>query len=207
MSCTQPVVEAGISPAMQRILGLLASRTPLSAKEIAEHAFVALSTLAGGGYLKTMKSMGLIRVDGWAKNSNGFTTPLYARGGGPDCPRPRFAAADRDSFGMAKVVAVLKLHDKLDYREVARQTGLSANTIRNAGYMDSLLKQGRIHVSAWRRNQQGRPCPLYSAGAGENVPEPLPLTRQEIMSRHRERKRVLSAQSGSLSWQLKLVPA
>lgn len=193
------------SPAMQRILALLAMRSPLSAKDIAEHAYVALSTLAGGAYLKTMKGLGLIRIEGWAKNSNGFTTPLYALGAGPDCPRPRFVATDRDSLGMARIVAVLKRYPRLDYREIAREAGVSANTIRNAGYMDSLVQQGRIHVSAWRRNRQGRPCALYSVGPGENVPEPQPLGRQEIMRRHRERKRVLSALTSSLQQQLKAV--
>lgn len=195
--------EASASPAMLRIVALLQMRGVLSAQEIAEGAFVARTTLEGGGYLKRMKSLGLIRVEGWAKNSNGFTTPLYAAGGGQDCPRPKFAREDRDSRGMARIVEVLCSGDALDYREIAVLAGLSAHTVKNAGYMEVLVRQGKVHVSAWRRNARGRIYPLYRAGGGENVEKPAMLTRQEIMCRYRERKRVLSGRAGSLEGQLK----
>lgn len=192
-----------LSPAMLRVLAVLQARKLLSAKEIAQHAFVALTTLEGGGYLKKMKQMGLIRVEGWLKNQNGFTTPTYALGSGPDCPRPKFIAKDRDSRGMAKIVEVLAARSKLGHKEVASLTGLSVNTIKNARYMESLLQQGRIHISAWRRNGKGQQCPLYSAGQGESAQKPPLLTRQEIMSRYRERQRILSGHASSFEGQLK----
>lgn len=194
-----------LSPAMQRILSVLQSRGLLSAKEIAQHAFVALTTLEGGGYLKKMKQMGLIRVEGWLKNQNGFTTPTYALGSGLDCPRPKFVAKDRDSRGMAKIVKALETSANLDYKEIANLAGLSVNTIKNARYMESLLQQERVHISAWRRNRKGQQCPLYSAGEGKSAQKPPLLTRQEIMSRYRERQRVLSGRSISIKGQLSLL--
>ena len=188
---------------MLRVLAVLQVRKLLSAKEIAQHAFVALTTLEGGGYLKKMKQMGLIRVEGWLKNHNGFTTPTYALGAGADCPRPKFIAKDRDSRGMAKIVEVLVTRSNLDYKAVAKLAGLSVNTIKNAGYMEALLQQRRIHISAWRRNGKGQQCPLYSAGAGESAEKQPLLTRQEIMRRYRERQRILSGRAISLEGQLK----
>jgi hypothetical protein len=192
-----------VTPAMQRILDLLGMRTPLSPKEIAKDAFVALTTLEGGGYLKMMKELGLIHVDGWLKNHNGFTTPLYAVGAQEDCPRPKFHSVDRDSRGMAKIVAALHQHGKLGFRELARLAGVSANTIKSSGYMNSLLEQKRVHVSGWKRAGNGHHYPLYSAGDGESVPKPALFTRQEIMQRHRTRQKVLSSQADSVSVQLK----
>lgn len=198
-----PSLAPSLSPAMRRILALLESRSPLSAKEISQHAFVAVKTLEGGGYLRKMKAMGLIRVEGWAKNHNGFTTPIYAAGTGRDCPRPKFQAKDRNSVGMARIVAVLEDAANLGYREIADLAGLSTNTIKNGGYMEVLLAQGRVHISAWRRNRKGGQTPLYSAGPGANAVKPPLLTRQEIMSRYRERQRVLSGRAISLEGQLK----
>lgn len=191
-----------LTPAMRRIIALLNLRTPLSPKEIARDAFIALTTLEGGGYLKKMKSLGLIRVQGWLKNHNGFTTPLYAVGPGPDCPRPKFQAKDRDSDGMAKIVAVLKSHGSLDYREIAGLAGLSANTIKNAKYMEALVAQRRIHIAAWRRNATGHLRPIYRHGEGENAERPAFLTRQEISRRHRSGRKMLAGGDRSVKAQL-----
>lgn len=197
---------ASLSPAMQRIVSLLQAKTPLSPKEIARDAFIALTTLEGGGYLRKMKDLGLIRIEGWLKNHNGFTTPLYALGQGADCPRPKFASIDRDSRGMAKIVAILNTRSNLDYREIAKLAGISANTIKNAKYMDSLLEQGRVHVTAWRRGRNGHLYPLFSAGAGESAVRPEQLSRQEIMKRHRTRQRILSGKAAAFDRQLKSLP-
>ena len=195
-----------LSPAMQRIVALLHAKTPLSPKEIARDAFIALTTLEGGGYLKKMKGLGLIRIEGWLKNHNGFTTPLYALGRGADCPRPKFASIDRDSRGMAKIVAILNTRNNLDYREIAKLAGISANTIKNAKYMDSLLEQGRVHVAAWRRGRNGHLYPVFNAGAGESAARPEQLSRQEIMQRHRTRQKILSGKAAAFDRQLKSLP-
>lgn len=195
--------EVALSPAMLRVVALLKVRSPLSPKEIARDAFIALTTLEGGGYLKQLKRRGLIRIEGWSKNHNGFTTPLYAVGSGPDCPRPKFQRKDRDSDGMARIVAVLKRHGILDYREIAGLAGLSANTIKNARYMEALLEQRRVHIPCWRRNSKGHQQPLYGPGEGENAPRPALLTRQEIALRHRSNRKMLSERSRSVIGQLK----
>jgi len=191
-----------ISPSMQRILDLLRIDAPLSPIEISLQAFVARTTLEGGGYLRKMKEMGLIHVEGWAKNHNGFTTPLYALGAKADCPRPKFQSIDRDSAGMAKIIAVLHEHGKLDYREAAAHAGMSASTVKNSGYMDTLLEQKRIYIAGWRRGANGHYSPQYAAGPGENQNKPALLSRRDIMQRHRQRRRVLSENAVSVKQQL-----
>jgi hypothetical protein len=192
-----------ITPSMQRILDLLRRHTPLSPKEIARDAFVALTTLEGGGYLKKLKALGLIHIDGWLKNHNGFTTPLYALGAEMDCIRPKFRSLDRDSAGMAKIVSVLRKRSGLSYREIAQLAGISPNTVKNSGYMKSLVKQKRIHVSGWRRSSKGHLCPMYSFGEGDCVQKPTSLTGAEIMKRHRIRKKRATDGNLSVSSQLK----
>jgi len=192
----------GISPAMQRIIDLLQTRSPMSSGDIALHAFIAKTTLEGGGYLKKMKEMGLIRVQGWLKNHNGFTTPLYALGTGPDCPRPKFRTTDRDSTGMARIVAALRQHGQLSYRVAATLAGLSTSTVKNSGYMDALLEQKRIYIAAWERGGNGHLSPLYAAGAGENQKKPPALSRHDIMQRHRQRLKVLRTGAASVKQQL-----
>jgi hypothetical protein len=191
-----------ITPSMQRILDLLRTRTPLSPKEIARDAFVALTTLEGGGYIKKLKALGLIHIDGWLKNNNGFTTPLYALGAAKDCVRPKFCSVDRDSPGMAKIVSVLRKRSDLSYQEIAKLAGISPNTVKNAGYMKSLVKQKRIHVSGWKRSSKGHLCPIYSFGEGKCVQKPTSLTSAEIMKRHRIRRK--HATDGSLSFSAQL---
>lgn len=180
--------EVDRSPAIRRVIALLDEKSPLSPKEISRGAYIALSTLEGGGYLRKMKLIGLIRVQGWAKNHNGFTTPLYALGSGADCPRPKFNKKDKDSCGMARIVAALKFNGNLCVKELATLARISANTIKNAKYMESLLEQKRIHIAEWRRSPKGHLQPLYCFGAGDNSPKPAMLSRQEIQLRHRSRK-------------------
>lgn len=195
---------APLTPAMERILEALGKRSPLSPKELARDAFVALTTLEGGAYLRTMKRRGLIHIAGWYKNHNGFTTPLYALGAREDCVRPKFESIDRDSSGMARLVAALRKRSSLDYREAAKLAGLSPNTVKNAGYMHLLVDQRRIHVSGWKRGGKGHLMPLYSVGEGENMRKPEPLERDEVMRRHRQRCKHTAPDALSVGAQLRL---
>ena len=53
------------SPAMQRILALLADKAGMAASDLSREAFVGLTTLACGGYLKALRAKRLIHVSGW----------------------------------------------------------------------------------------------------------------------------------------------
>ena len=123
------------SPAMQRILALLAEKAGMSASDLSREAFVGLTTLACGGYLKALRAKRLIHVSGWRKTRKGFVTPLFSLGDRPDLPRPVFKDEDRDSEGMNRIVSVLEKDGPMTYRQVAEATGLSPNTIKNARYM------------------------------------------------------------------------
>lgn len=194
---TEHVPNPEGSPAMTRILAALARTESLSVFEISRAAFVATTTLSGGGYLDKLKSMGLIHVSGWRKNSNGFTTPLYSLGHAVDYPQPLFDADDRDSDGMARIVAVLEKLGPLTYRQIATAAGVSPNTIRNARYMEILVVQERAHICNWRRNRHGPLSAIYAAGKGRNVEKPPPLSAAEKSQRHR---RGQSGTRGASAW-------
>jgi predicted ArsR family transcriptional regulator len=179
------------SPAIQRILALLAKKADMSASDISQEAFVGITTLACGGYLKALRARGMVHVSGWRKTGKGFVTPLFSLGNHADLARPKFSDEDRDSAGMSRIVDCLQQQGMLTYLEVAQASGLSANTIKNARYMDILVKQKRIHVAAWRHNRAGPMIAVYAAGNGRAAEKPAPLSHAEKCRRSREKKRAL----------------
>jgi predicted ArsR family transcriptional regulator len=184
------------SPAMRRILALLARKSDMSASDMSREAFVGMTTLACGGYLKALRARRLVHVSGWRKTRKGFVTPLFSLGDRPDLARPKFEDDDRDSPGMQRILAALERFGLLSYLEAAQRTGLSPNTIKNARYMDVLVKQERIHIAAWRRNHAGPMIAVYAAGPGRAAPKPSPLSRAESCRRSRDKKRVFSQDRG-----------
>lgn len=186
---------------IQRILDVLNEKGPLSVQEIAHYAFIARTTLSGGGYIRQLRDSAQIHIGGWRKNSNGFSTPLYKAGFGIDLPKPKFKAVDRDSIGMAKIVAALKRAGPMSYRQIALASGLSHNTIKNARYMDALLEQRRVHIVDWQRNVNGPMAAVYADGRGRNAAAPQPLSRAEINCRMRAKQR-LRSQSPDIVGQL-----
>jgi len=184
------------SPAMQRILALLAKKADMSARDISQEAFVGVTTLACGGYLKALRARHCIHVSGWRKTIKGFVTPLFSQGNRPDLPRPKFEDGDRNSVGMNHIVAALESSRALTYIEAALATGLSPNTIKNARYMEILVKQRRIHIFAWRRNRAGPMIAVYALGPGKAAVKLTPLSHAESCRRSREKKRVLSEDRG-----------
>jgi len=190
------VMVCTASPAMQRILELLARKADMSARDISQEAFVGITTLACGGYLKALRSKGLIHVSGWRKTRKGFVTPLFSLGDHLDLARPKFSDEDRDSRGMSQIVAALQQEGTMTYLEAAQATGLSPNTIKNARYMAILVKQQRIHIASWRRNQAGPMVAVYAAGPGQAAAKPAPLSHADKCRRSREKKRVLLQDRG-----------
>ena len=181
---------------MQRILALLARKSDMSASDMSREAFVGVTTLACGGYLKALRAKKLVHVSGWRKTRKGFVTPLFSLGDHPDLPRPRFDDEDRDSAGLGQIVEALQRFGAMTYLEVAQATGLSPNTIKNARYMDVLVKQKRIHVSAWRRNRAGPMVAVYAEGFGKPAEKPAPLSHAEKCRRSREKSRALDDDRG-----------
>lgn len=177
-----------LTPALQRIVDLLQNKGPLSAQEIAAGAFVSVNTLKGGGYLQRLRDLKRIHIAGWAKNHNGFTTALYALGDRKDCVRPKFADEDRDSQGMARIVAVLERRSGIGLAEIARLAGLSRNTVKHARYLNILVEQQRIHIAAWTRGASGHAYPVYHPGPGTNEPKPDEMSRAEISRRYRTKQ-------------------
>jgi hypothetical protein len=193
-----------VSRAAQRVVEVLRRSPGLSKEEIAERAFVGAATLSGGGYLKSMKDAGLIHVSGWARNaSGGFTTPLYSAGPSADCVRPQVTAQNRAAPGMQRLLEVVRQAGQLDYREAAALAGLSPNTVKNAGYLDLLVAQGKLHVTGWRRASRGPMRAVYAFGPGETAPKPAPLTGAEKSRSHRWRRAAVAGAS-NLAMQMRM---
>ena len=201
------------SPAMQRIFGVLEKKSNMSVSDISAEAFVGVSTLACGGYIAALRKRQLIYVSGWRKVKGRFSTPLYSLGKIDDVPRPRIDDSNRDAPGMRSIVATLERYGNLTYREIAQFSGLSLNTVKNSGFLDALVTQGRIHISDWRRSSHGPMSPVYAGGPGTAAPKPPALTSAQKDSRHRSRLKIaaqgsgLSAQIASLSASLKSAPS
>lgn len=178
--------------AVERILNVLRRAPGLSKEEIAEQAYISVNTLSGGGYLRSMRQQGLIFISGWRRNSAGaFTTPLYSLGNSPDYPKPKIGEENRAAPGMARLLEVIEQYGPIDYRQAAQLSGLSANTVKNANYLEALMTQGKIHISGWRRAHRNGPMrPEYKLGNQPNQPKPSARTPAEKSRIYRWRKEV-----------------
>ena len=194
------------SPAMQRILGVLEKKSNMAVSDISAEAFVGITTLACGGYISSLKRRQLIYISGWRKIKGRFSTPLYSVGSHADVPRPKIDETSRDAPGMHRILETLQRYGELTYRDIARYSGLSLNTVKNSGYLDAMVAQGLIHVGAWRRSRNGPMSAVYFTGPGVSVEKPNPITGAEKCKRHRDRERI-SAQGNGLKSQMILLSA
>lgn len=79
-----------ITPVMQRCLDALSRCGKMDAAELAEAACTCHNTLSGGGYLKKMQALGLIRIAAWRRNAPGAPTPIFGLGNAPAAKVPQF---------------------------------------------------------------------------------------------------------------------
>ncbi|WP_420877057.1 DNA glycosylase AlkZ-like family protein [Rhodocyclus tenuis] len=179
------------SPAMQRIVAVIQRKSEMSVADISAEAFVGVTTLACGGYLRQLKAAGLIHISGWRKTRRGFSTPLYSLGNQADLPRPEYSDQERDCPGMDRIVEALLHYGPATYPELAKISGLSRHTLKNSGYLQALRAQQRIFISAWRRSRNGPMQAVYALAPGSDAPKPAKLTVAEKNRHCRERKRVL----------------
>lgn len=96
-----------------------------------------------------------------------------------------------------KVFTALQEHGPMTSREIAEETGLSANTVSTLVY--KLKRAPRvIYIASYvEQSWDGlgvRPCPRYAVGKLRDASKPAPLTRGEADKRYRE-------------WQKKRVPS
>ena len=199
------IPEPDVSPAMQRILAALARKPNMAASDLAEEAFVGLTTLACGGYISVLRKRGLIFISGWRKVNGRFTTPLYTGGSGVDVPRPRIDETNRDAPGMHRILEVLREFGPLTYREIAHFSGLSANTVKNSGFLNALIAQKRIHIGGWRHALNGPMSPVYHLGEGLAVDKPQPVATAEKCRQHRARSRIRATTADDFITQLATV--
>ena len=184
------------SPAMQRILQVLEKKSNMSASDLSAEAFVGVTTLACGGYIKALRARRLIFVSGWRQVKGRFSTPLFSLGNQADVERPRIDESNRDAPGMWRILATLQRYGLLTYREIAHYSGLSLNTVKNSGYLSALVVQQRIHIAAWKRSQGGPMLPVYRSGAGIAAEKPAAASPRDKSRRHRERLRIATRGQG-----------
>ena len=190
------VPEPKTSPAMQRILRVLEKKSNMSASDISAEAFVGVTTLACGGYIKVLKARRLIFISGWRQVKGRFSTPLFSLGDQSDVKRPRVDDSNRDAPGMGLILEALARYGRLTYREIAQYSGLSLNTVKNSGYLAALQAQHRIHIGSWKRSQGGPMLPVYHLGAGVTAERPAVVSAREKSQRHRERQRIAARGQG-----------
>ena len=184
------------SPAMQRILCVLEKKSHMSVSDISTEAFVGVTTLACGGYIKTLKARRLIFISGWRQVNGRFSTPLYSLGNQADVARPKVDDSCRDAPGMWRILETLERYGDLTYREIAQHSGLSPNTVKNSGYLSALIAQQRIHVGSWQRSHGGPMLPVYHAGPGTAAKKPVAVSSAEKSRQHRERRRIAARGHG-----------
>lgn len=192
----RPVDDLPASPAYSRILAALTRQGGLTREELSRTAYVGMNTLSGGGYLQRLRQQGLIYISGWRRSASGsFSIPQFSLGAGPDFPRPTINPTNRAAAGMERLYEAIRARGPLDYRQAAAAANLSPNTVKNAGYLDALLAQGRIHIDSWRRGRRGAPRPVFVAGPGGNAARPVALSPKEKSRNHRQRRLATTAAS------------
>lgn len=192
---------------MQRILAALAAQPDLNVEAIALAACVSRKTLIFGGYLKQLRTLHLVHIGAWQRNAHGGYSPLYRCGAGQDLPRPRLQRRERDSAGVRRIEQALGEHGPMGQGQLAEVTGLARNTLKNGGYLDALLEQGRIHILRWERNRRGPMRAIYAVGRGISAVRPPAFNNAEKSRRYREKKQVLGAHSGAFRTLLLTLPA
>jgi hypothetical protein len=191
---TLRVDDLPASPAYSRILAALTRQGGLTREELSRAAYVGMSTLSGGGYLRELRRQRLIYISGWRRSASGaFSIPQFSLGACPDFPRPTINPGNRAAAGMERLYAAIHAHGPMDYRQAAAVAELSPNTVKNAGYLDALLAQGRIHIESWRRGRRGAPRPLFMAGQGKNAQRPAALSPRDKSRAHRQRQLAATA--------------
>lgn len=78
-----------ITPIMRRILAALNEHGDMDAADLADAACTCRNTLSGGGYLRKMLELDLIRVSAWRRNAPGAPTPIYSTSPGVSVKPPR----------------------------------------------------------------------------------------------------------------------
>ena len=96
------------TPALQRILSILSQQEGLTARQISGLAYVSERTLTCGGYLKTLRTAGLIYIAGWTQTLQGGLAALYSAGRQPDQPRTKVARQPRHSDRFERIVRLWK---------------------------------------------------------------------------------------------------
>ena len=131
---------------------------------------------------------------------------LYASGCGDGQPRAILKRQPRSSARLDLIEQMLKEHGPMSYREVARKLGLSPEIVKNARYMNLLVKQERIRIISWRRGKAGPMQAVYAAGQGQSAPRPKAFSRSEVDQRCREKKRALTRRQNLVEQLIALRP-
>lgn len=93
-----------ITPVMRRVLNALTEHGDMDAADLADAACTCHNTLSGGGYLRRMLDLGIIRIAKWERNAPGAPTPIYSASLGVSVKPPRvYSRSERTKRWRVKV--------------------------------------------------------------------------------------------------------
>lgn len=93
-----------VTPVMRRVMDALAAHGDMDAESLAEVSCTCHNTLSGGGYLRRMLALNLIRVSKWRRNAPGAPTPIYSVTRGVSVKPPRaYSRSERTKRWRMKV--------------------------------------------------------------------------------------------------------
>ena len=93
-----------ITPVMQRVLDALNRDGDMDAHDLADAACTCGNYLSGGGLLRKMMELKLIRVSKYRRNNPGAPTPIYSTTPGESAKPPRvYSTSERTRRWRVKV--------------------------------------------------------------------------------------------------------
>lgn len=105
----------------------------------------------------------------------------------PRPARPKRAAVKINALSFGKMLGYLVEHGNASVEEIADETGLHPNTIRE--WLVAWKRLGIIHIGSWDRDCRGRPTILrYYWGPGKDAKRPS-LTMQQVRANYVARQR------------------
>lgn len=63
--------------------------------------------------------------------------------------------------------------------EIALEACCASSTLRTADYMQTLRREGLVHIHSWLRNSPGPHSPVYAVGPGRDAKPPRNKTSAE----------------------------
>lgn len=186
----RPKTEPGKTPGAYMGFAGLASMLAMTKRPTSPHDVtktIGLGIKRSSGVLRQFWLLGLVRRVGWIKPTNGFPTPVYQIGDGPDVPamigrdgRPHAYADIRPKRMEPRVVAfasaVMAMALPMTVAELCRESGLSESRLRELLRYMNKPEIGLAYIAGYQRRDDGKGAhaALWCYGINKrNAPRPV----------------------------------